>query len=81
MTEMLKKEFSRSSFLKGGALVVGFSVAGAGLAGKAGAATPATSAGYLPDATRVESYLTSPPTTRSTSRPARSRSGTASRPG
>ena len=33
MTEMLSKEFSRQSFLKGGgALVVGFSVAGAGLA-------------------------------------------------
>ena len=31
MTEMLKKEFSRKSFLKGGgALVVGFSLAGAG---------------------------------------------------
>jgi len=58
MTEMLKKEFSRSSFLKGGALVVGFSVAGAGIAGKAGAATPATSAGYLPDPTQVDSYLT-----------------------
>ena len=36
MTEMLKKEFSRKTFLKGGgALVVGFSLAGASLAGKA----------------------------------------------
>ena len=34
MTEMLNKEFSRKSFVKGGgALVVGFSVAGAALAG------------------------------------------------
>ena len=31
MTEMLNKEFSRKSFVKGGgALIVGFSVAGAG---------------------------------------------------
>ncbi len=59
MTEMLKKEFSRSSFLKGGgALVVGFSLAGAGLAGKASGAAAPTSAGYLPDATQVDSYLT-----------------------
>ena len=36
MTEMLKKEFSRKSFVKGGgALIVGFTVAGAGVAGKA----------------------------------------------
>ena len=39
MTEMLNKEFSRKSFVKGGgALIVGFSLAGAGLAGKASAA-------------------------------------------
>ena len=61
MTEMLKKntvnrEFSRKSFLKGGgALVVGFSLAGAGLAGKAGAA--ASPDGYLPDITQVDSWL------------------------
>ena len=56
MTEMLKKEFSRKSFLKGGgALVVGFSLAGAGLAGKAsGAASPD---GYLPDDSQVDSWL------------------------
>jgi len=49
---MLKKEFSRKTFVKGaGGLVVGFSLAGAAVAGKAGAAGP-TSAGYLPDATR-----------------------------
>src|SRR6185312_3802196 len=52
-----EKEFSRTSFLKGGgALIVGFSLAGAGLAGKASAAGP-TSAGYLPDATQVDSWL------------------------
>ena len=31
MTEILKKEFSRKSFVKGGAMVVGFSLVGAGL--------------------------------------------------
>ena len=51
-----EKEFSRRSFLKrGGALVVGFSVAGSALAGKAGAA--ASPAGYLPDVTQVDSWL------------------------
>src|SRR3954449_13369267 len=55
---MLKKEFSRKTFVKGaGGLVVGFSLAGAAVAGKAGAAGP-TSAGYLPDATQVDSYIT-----------------------
>ena len=35
MTEMLKKEFSRKSFVKGGgAMIVGFSVVGAGLGAK-----------------------------------------------
>jgi nicotinate dehydrogenase subunit B len=58
MTEMLKKEFSRKTFLRGsGALVIGFSLAGAGLAGKASAAGP-TAAGYMPDATQVDSWLT-----------------------
>ena len=58
MTEILNKEFSRRTFVKGGgALVVGFSIVGAGLAGKASAAAP-TSAGYLPDATQVDSYIT-----------------------
>ncbi len=58
MTEMLKKEFSRKTFVKGGgALVVGFSLAGAGLAGKASAAAP-TSAGYLPPTNQVDSFLT-----------------------
>ncbi len=58
MTEMLKKEFSRKTFVKGGgAMVVGFSLAGSALAGKAGAATAPTSAGYLPDLTKADSYL------------------------
>ena len=58
MTEMLKKEFSRKTFVKGGgALVVGFSLAGAGLAGKASAAAP-TAAGYLPPTNQVDSWLT-----------------------
>ena len=39
MTEMLSKEFSRKSFVKGGgAMIVGLGVGGAGLAGKAQAA-------------------------------------------
>ena len=53
-----EKEFSRQSFLKGGgALIVGFSAAGSALAGKASAVAP-TSAGYNPDLTRVDSFLT-----------------------
>ena len=52
-----EKEFSRKSFLKGGgALVVGFSMLGSGLAGKATAA--ATPAGYLPDPSQVDSWFT-----------------------
>ncbi len=60
MTEMLNKEFSRKSFVKGGgALIVGFSLAGAGLAGKAGAAgeDPYASNGS-PDLAQVDSWLT-----------------------
>ena len=59
MTGLLhEKEFSRQSFLKGGgALIVGFSAAGSALAGKASAVAP-TSAGYNPDLTRVDSFLT-----------------------
>jgi nicotinate dehydrogenase subunit B len=53
---MHEREFSRKSFIKGGgALIVGFSLAGAGLAGKASAA--ASPAGYLPDVTQVDSWL------------------------
>jgi CO/xanthine dehydrogenase Mo-binding subunit len=58
MTEMLNKEFSRKSFLKGGgAMVVGFSLGGAAVAGKAAAAAP-TAAGYNPPLTRLDSWLT-----------------------
>ena len=54
-----EKEFSRSSFLKGGgALVVGFSLGGSLLAGKASATVPTGAmTGYLPDATQVDSWL------------------------
>ena len=54
---MHEKEFSRKTFLKGGALVVGFSLAGSALTGKALAAAP-TAAGYLPDPNQVDSWLT-----------------------
>ncbi len=53
-----EKQFSRSSFVKGGgALVVGFSALGSAVAGKASAAAP-TSAGYLPDINSVDSWIT-----------------------
>ena len=52
-----EKEFSRKNFLKGsGAVVVGASVAGAGLAGKASAAPGP--AGYLPDTTKLDTWIT-----------------------
>jgi CO/xanthine dehydrogenase Mo-binding subunit len=56
MTGLLhERELSRKSFLKGGgALVVGFSLAGAGLAGKAQAAN---SPNVAPDQTQVDSWL------------------------
>ncbi len=61
MTEMLKKEFSRKSFVKGGgAMVVGFSLVGAGLGARA-----ATSAGADPyasngpfDDREIDSWIT-----------------------
>ncbi len=58
MTGLLhEREFSRKSFVKGGgALVVGFSLAGSAFAGKAAAAAP-TSAGYLPPVNQVDSWL------------------------
>jgi nicotinate dehydrogenase subunit B len=58
MTEMLKNEFSRKSFLKGGgALVVGFGLAGAGLAGKASAAG-SPYASYAPyDRNSLDSWI------------------------
>jgi CO/xanthine dehydrogenase Mo-binding subunit len=59
MTGLLhEKELSRRSFVKGGGmLTVGFSLAGAGLGGKAHAAAP-TAAGYNPDPNQVDSWLT-----------------------
>ena len=57
MTEFLQKEFSRTSFLKGGgALVVGFSLAGAAAAGGASAANGVT-AGSLPDPGQLDSWI------------------------
>ncbi len=57
LNEVTSKEFGRKSFLKGGgALVVGFSLAGAGAAGKAAGAGP-ISAGNLPDAAQVDSWI------------------------
>src|SRR6478672_437448 len=46
MTEILNKEFSRNSFLKGGGAI----------AGKAGAAAP-TGEGYNPSLTKLDSWL------------------------
>ncbi len=60
MTELLKKEFSRKSFVKGGgAMVVGFSVVGAGLGAKVarGAEDPYASMGPY-DQLAVDSWLT-----------------------
>ncbi len=59
---MHEKEFSRKSFVKGGgALIIGFSVVGSALAGKASAAfpaTPPTPAGFNPDLNQVDSWIT-----------------------
>jgi len=64
-TTLHEKEFSRKSFVKGGgALVVGFSAAGAALSGKASAAnglTPFNQRGpqdYLPDLQQIDSWIT-----------------------
>src|SRR5262249_52991259 len=57
MTEFLQKEFSRRSFVKGGgALIVGFSLAGGAVAGKAGAVNGVT-AGSLPDPGQLDSWI------------------------
>jgi nicotinate dehydrogenase subunit B len=54
---MSEKEFSRKAFLRGGgALIVGFGLAGAGFAGSASAAAPGTSLPIPVD--QVASYLT-----------------------
>src|SRR5262245_5795419 len=60
MTELLNKEFSRTSFVKGGgALIVAFSVAGAGLGARAAkaASDPYASGGPF-DQVSVDSWLT-----------------------
>jgi nicotinate dehydrogenase subunit B len=63
MTEMLNsdtlnREFSRKSFLKGGgALVVGFSLGGSAVAGKAGAAFVPSPSTYAPPVGQVDSWL------------------------
>ncbi len=54
---MHEKEFSHKAFVKGGgALVVGFSLAGSGLAAKASAA-PRSAAGYNPDINQIDSWF------------------------
>ena len=58
MTGLLhEKDFSRKTFLKGGALVVGVATVGFGVAGNASAAVP-TPAGYNPDQAQADTYLT-----------------------
>jgi CO/xanthine dehydrogenase Mo-binding subunit len=59
MTGLLhEKEFSRKSFVKGGgALVIGFSLAGSALAGKASAIDGVPATGYNPDINQVDSWL------------------------
>ncbi len=53
---MHEKEFSRKSFVKGGgALIVGFSLAGSALAGKAAAAP--SPAGFNPDLNQMDSWI------------------------
>jgi nicotinate dehydrogenase subunit B len=53
-----EKEFSRKSFVKGGgAMIVGFGLASAAVAGKVQGATAPTSSGYLPDLAQVDSFL------------------------
>jgi CO/xanthine dehydrogenase Mo-binding subunit len=58
MTEMLKKEFSRSSFVKGGgAMIVGMTIGGAALAGKAQAADSPFASNGPPDIQAVDSFI------------------------
>ncbi len=59
MTEMLKKEFSRKSFVKGGgAMIVGFSLLGAGLGAKAAHAADDPYASNGPyDLQQIDSWL------------------------
>ncbi|HEX4519587.1 MAG TPA: molybdopterin cofactor-binding domain-containing protein [Gaiellaceae bacterium] len=59
MTGLLpEKEFSRKTLLKGGALIVGVSTVGFGVAGKASAAVAPSPAGYNPDQAQADTYLT-----------------------
>ena len=83
MTEMLNKEFSRKSFVKGGgALIVGFSVGGAGLAGKAASAADDPYASQRPVRPARGRLVAHDPRRQhgDASRPARSSSARASRP-
>ncbi len=59
MTGLLhEKEFSRRSFVKGGgALVIGFSLAGSALAGKASAIDGDIATGYNPDINQVDAWF------------------------
>jgi CO/xanthine dehydrogenase Mo-binding subunit len=58
MSEMLNKEFSRKTFVKGGgALIVGFSVAGAGFAGRTQAADSPFASNGPPALNQVDSFL------------------------
>jgi CO/xanthine dehydrogenase Mo-binding subunit len=58
MTEMLNKEFSRKSFIKGGgALIVGFSALGAGLAGKAQAVESPYASNAPYDVAQIDSWF------------------------
>jgi CO/xanthine dehydrogenase Mo-binding subunit/aerobic-type carbon monoxide dehydrogenase small subunit (CoxS/CutS family) len=58
MTELLEKEFSRKAFVKGGgALIVGFSLAGAGLVGKAHAAESPYASNGPYDAGLIDTWI------------------------
>jgi CO/xanthine dehydrogenase Mo-binding subunit len=58
VTELLNKEFSRTTFLKGGgAMIVGMSVAGGTLAGKAQAAESPFASNGPPDLQAVDSFI------------------------
>jgi CO/xanthine dehydrogenase Mo-binding subunit len=58
VTEILKKEFSRTTFVKGGGMMfVGMSVAGAGLVGTAQAADSPFASNGPPDLQDVDSFI------------------------
>jgi CO/xanthine dehydrogenase Mo-binding subunit len=58
MTELLQKEFSRTTFVKGGALVVGFGLGASMLTQKASAQVAPSAANYRPPVNQVDSWLT-----------------------